>query len=184
MGGFYRNDPATSNVFGETVRGKVPKKQCFLPRSYIILIYFVLNRSLLRVLESLFGTGLHCVPYSKNCMLGCLPCWSHWFACSGKASFPCTLDRCVLCMDCLSLSSPSLNFIQHIVPFVVCTCLCSPGFLVEDSAPDFFIQDCLLHEAVCFYCVIFSIFFPLTLCMSIGAMFLFKMCYSLLKTTA
>lgn len=77
MGGFYRNDPATSNVFGETVRGKVPKKQCFLPRSYIILIYFVLNRSLLRVLESLFGTGLHCVPYSKNCMLGCLPCWSH-----------------------------------------------------------------------------------------------------------
>jgi hypothetical protein len=31
MGGFYRNDPATSNVFGETTRTKFLRNSVFFP---------------------------------------------------------------------------------------------------------------------------------------------------------
>jgi hypothetical protein len=77
MGGFYRTDPATSNVFGKTILAQLPEKNTFIPKAHQLLDYFMLNRSLLRVLESLFGTGLHCVPCSQNCMPSYIPCWAH-----------------------------------------------------------------------------------------------------------
>jgi len=48
---------------------------------------------------------------------------------------------------CISCS----NEVSHYALCITCTRLGCPGFLIDDTAPNFFIQDCLLHEAVCFY---------------------------------
>jgi hypothetical protein len=57
--------------------------------------------------------------------------------------------------------SPCLFFLTkfHIIHYTAYIRLCCLGFLIDDTAPNFFIQDCLLHEAVCCYRFIYSSFY-------------------------